>query len=170
MSETSDEDRLAEWVRLHGDAVRGFLLAMVRRGDVADDLQQEVFCRAWEARGRYVEQGKSRAYLLKIADRLVCDRSRRPMLEKSLSDRQWIEQEPLSQLPDPPEAAVASERHSELALAMDRLPAIQQRVLLLRYYGQMSFVEIAEAIGCPLSTALSHCHRGLKTLRNILVE
>ena len=170
MTRTSDDDRLAEWVRLHGEAVRGFILALVRRPDVADDLEQEVFCRAWEARGSYVEQGKSRAYLLKIADHLVCDRSRRPVLEKTLSDQQWIQCEPFSRVPDPPDAAVASELSGQLAAAMDRLPAIQQRVLLLRYYGQMSFLEIAEVIDCPLSTALSHCHRALKTLRNLLVE
>ena len=170
MTGTSDEDRLAEWVRLHGDAVRGFLLALVRRPDVADDLQQEVFCRAWEARDSYVEQGKSLAYLLKIADRLACDRSRRPVLEKTISDEQWIRHEPFSRVPDPPVAAVASEQNSQLAAALDRLPPIQQRVLLLRYYGQMSFVEIAEVIECPLSTALSHCHRGLKALRGLLVD
>ena len=108
MTRTSDDDRLAEWVRLHGEAVRGFILALVRRPDVADDLEQEVFCRAWEARGSYVEQGKSRAYLLKIADHLVCDRSRCPVLEKTLSDQQWIQCEPFSRVPDPPDAAVAS--------------------------------------------------------------
>ena len=170
MTEASDEDRLAEWVRLHGEAVRGFLLAMVRRSELADDLRQEVFCRAWEARGRYVEQGKSRAYLLRIADRLVCDRSRRPASERTLNDEEWKQYEPFSQLPEPPEAAAIAEQTGQLAAAMDRLPPIQQRVLLLRYYGQMSFLEIAEAIECPLGTTLSHCHRGLKTLRSLLVE
>ena len=74
---TDDEQLFADWVRDHGRAVRGFLLAMVRRPDVADDLSQEVFCRAWQARSRYREQGNARAYLLRIADRLVCDRGRR---------------------------------------------------------------------------------------------
>jgi DNA-directed RNA polymerase specialized sigma24 family protein len=42
--------------------------------------------------------------------------------------------------------------------------------LLLRYYGQLGFAEIADEIRCPLSTTLSHCRRGLETLRAILVE
>jgi RNA polymerase sigma-70 factor (ECF subfamily) len=170
MTEASDEDRLAEWVRVHGAAVHGFLLATVRSPDLADDLKQEVFCRAWEARERYVEKGKSLAYLLKIADHLVCDRNRRRGLERNINDEQWRENEPLSQLPGPSAAAATSEQTRQLAAAMDRLTPIQQRVLLLRYYGQMSFLEIAETIECPLSTTLSHCHRGLKTLRNQLVE
>ena len=170
MTEASDDERLADWVRIHGEAVRGFLLAMVRRWDLADDLKQEVFCRAWEARGRYVEQGKSLAYLLKIADRLVCDRNRRIGPERTLNDEEWREHEPFSRLPDPPQMAATSEQTKQLAAAMDRLPPIQQRVLLLRYYGQMTFLEIAETIECPLSTTLSHCHRALKRLRNQLVK
>ena len=46
----SGEERLAQWVREHARAVRGYLLGMVRRPDVADDLLQDVFQRAWQAR------------------------------------------------------------------------------------------------------------------------
>ncbi len=51
---------------------------------------------------------------------------------------------------------------------MEALTPPQRRVLLLRYYGDLSFSEIAEIVGCPLSTALSHCRRGLLTLRGLL--
>src|SRR3954463_2200322 len=73
--------RLARWVREHGAAVRGYLLGLVRRADVADDLLQEVFQRAWQARDRYEDQGYERAFLLRIADRLVIDKSRRSRRE-----------------------------------------------------------------------------------------
>ena len=43
---------LTRWVRDHGQAVQGFLQALVRDSDVAEDLLQEVFCRAWQARDR----------------------------------------------------------------------------------------------------------------------
>ncbi len=56
-----------DWVRDHGKAVRGFLLALVRRGDVADDLCQEVFCRAWQARDRYSGSGQDEG--LPVANR-----------------------------------------------------------------------------------------------------
>jgi len=46
----------------------------------------------------------------------------------------------------------------------------QRRALLLRYYGDLSFAEIAAIMGCPLGTALSHCRRGLLKLRELLVE
>ena len=63
-----------------------------------------------------------------------------------------------------------SEARRELEAAMELLTAAQRRVLLLRYYGDLSFAEIAETMGCPLSTALSHCRRGLLALRQIIAE
>ncbi len=164
------QQRFVEWVREHGRAVRGFLLALVRRRDVADDLCQEVFCRAWQGRERYAEQGKTRAYLLQIANRLVVDRGRRNEPQTNLEDDVWRACEPTSRTLDPSQEAVLSEQVRLLHAALDRLAPMQQRVLLLRYYGQMEFQEIADTLQIPLNTALSHCRRGLETLRKILVE
>jgi RNA polymerase sigma-70 factor, ECF subfamily len=160
----------ADWGREHAPAVRGYLLAMVRRREVADDLTQEVFCRAWQAWDRYREQGHGRAYLLRIADRLLCDRGRKAPREITLHDDAWRRIEPAGNDEDPGHAASQAEAVEELARAMDRLSADQRRVLLLRYYGQLGFAEIAEQIGCPLGTALSHCRRGLLALREALRE
>ncbi len=168
--DAAEAERFTEWVRLHGRAVRGYLLGLVRRSDVADDLAQEVFSRAWQARARYREQGSARAYLLRIADRLACDRGRRHGRETTLDEGTWKAMEPASRAADPSRAAEATEINGQLAAALDQLSPAQQRVLLLRYYGQVSFVEIAEMIGCPLNTTLSHCRRGLQTLRKLLVE
>ena len=78
--------------------------------------------------------------------------------------------EPASATPEPPDTVARAEAADRLREALDRLSAAQRRVLLLRYFGQMSFAEIAEAVGCPLNTALSHCRRGLLALRNLMVE
>ena len=166
----ADQRRFAEWVRDHGKAVRGFLMAMVRRGDVADDLCQEVFCRAWQARDRYTDQGKTRAHLLQIANHLVCDRSRRSGPQTNLNEEAWRIYEPPSLAPDPSQAAMLSEQIELLHAALDKLAPMQQRVLLLRYYGQMDFQEIADTLQTPLNTTLSHCRRGLQALRRLLAE
>ncbi len=159
---------MAEWVREHGPAVRGYLLGIVRRADEADDLTQEVFCRAWQNRGRYQEQGCARTYLLRIADHLACDRTRRKKPVETLSDEGWRNNEPTSGSGDPVTKAVAAEAAERLNEALDQLTPTQRRVLLLRYYGQMTFHQIAETVGCPLGTALSHCRRGLEMLRKQL--
>jgi RNA polymerase sigma-70 factor (ECF subfamily) len=147
-------------------------MAMVRRADLADDLAQEVFCRAWEARDRYREQGSARAYLFRIADRLVCDGRRNAARgrERTLDEESWKQMEPVSRSAEPSSALAHAEAAGQLAAALDCLSPMQRRVLLLRYYSQLSFAEIAEIIDCPLNTTLSHCRRGLIALRRLLVE
>jgi RNA polymerase sigma-70 factor, ECF subfamily len=165
-----DTQRWTQWVCVHGSAVRGYLLAMVRRPDLADELAQETFFRAWQARERYREEGTARAYLIRIADRLVCDRARKLGHEVQMNDQQWKQVEPPSRACGPELRAIQKEACRELAAAMKCLSPAQRRVLLLRFYGDLSFAEIAEAMNCPLGTALSHCHRGLQALRQQLVE
>jgi RNA polymerase sigma-70 factor (ECF subfamily) len=167
---TSDcRRRLTDWVHQHGLAVRGYLRSLLGRQDLADELSQEVFQRAWVARDRYVDRGQARAYLLTIADRLACDALRRRSPE-SVDDEVWQALEPAADTVDPLETLAMMETGMVLQSALDRLSASQRRVLLLRFYGDLSFQQIAESMGCPLNTVLSHCRRGLLALKRLLVE
>ncbi len=161
---------LNQWVRDHARAVRGYLLGMVRHGPTADDLVQEAFRRAWEARDRYRENGHARAYLLRIADRLACDWLRRADREVTVTEKRWQQLAPTDSAPGPAEILEKDEARQRLAAALDSLTPPQRRVLLLRYYGEFDFATIARMTGCPLNTALSHCRRGLKALRKLLPE
>jgi RNA polymerase sigma-70 factor (ECF subfamily) len=165
-----DAELLSRWVREHSRAVRGFLLGLVRRHDVADDLLQDVFQRAWQARGSYEDRGRERSYLLKIADRLVCDRARRQGLEKTLDDGDWQQLEPIGERPSPLDELADRDTSGELAAGLQRLSPAQKRVLLLRYYGDLEFAEIARQMDIPLNTALSHARRGLMALKNTLTS
>lgn len=166
----SDRERVSRWVRQHGRVVRGYLLANVGREDVADDILQEVFRKAWQAREQYQEQGYEKAYLLRIADRLVVDWSRRSGLLQNVDEETWEVITPAS----PDVGAMAEleldEHRQHLSAALDRLTPPQKRVLMLRYFGELEFSEIARTLDCPLGTVLSHCRRGLLQLRRILVE
>jgi RNA polymerase sigma-70 factor (ECF subfamily) len=166
----SADARVLRLVREHARSVRGYLLGMVRHADVADDLLQEVFQRVWQARHRYEDRGCERAYLLRIADRLVVDRSRRLGVEMTVSDEAWQQFEPVAAEVDPVVGLAAIEMREELEAALARLSPAQRRVLLLRYFGELSFEEIAESLGCPLNTALSHARRGLLALRKRMTE
>ena len=160
MSTDTESSHVVRWVTDHSRAVRGYVLGCVRRIDVAEDVVQEVFRRVWEARDRYQENGTARAYLLRIADRLLCDRGRRANREVTLDETSWPEVEPVTN-ERPEQPMERQELNAALAAALDALSETQRRALLSRYYGDLSFAEIAEALGCPLNTALSHCHRGL---------
>jgi RNA polymerase sigma-70 factor (ECF subfamily) len=160
--------RITRWVREHARAVRGYVFGLVRRTDVADDLVQQVFERAWQARERYREEGHERAFLMRIADRLVIDHCRRLKLEVNVDDATWHEIEPADGAGQPLEEISRSETNAELTAALHQLTPAQTRVLLLRFFGELTFEQIAETLDCPLGTVLSHCRRGLSALRQLL--
>lgn len=166
--EASNRERLARWVQEHARAVHGYVFALVRDVHLADDVVQDVFCRAWEARNRYEDRGCERAYLLKIADRLACDAARRRGRWITVDDETWSEREPAGDDPAPAQQLMNVENEQALFAALNELSELQRRTLLLRYYGNMDFREIARVLECPANTVLSHAHRGLAKLRTIL--
>ena len=168
--EAYQRELVSRWVNDHGQSVLGYLMGLVRDRSLAEDLLQEVFCRAWQARHRYTDTGHERAYLLRIADRLACDRARRPRREVRIADDEMRAIEPVDGEPSPWESLVRNEAHQQVAAALEALNEPQRRVLLLRYYGDLDFAEIAKIVGAPLNTVLSHNRRGLSALRKLLVE
>ena len=168
--ETSDRQRFEAWVNEHGSAVRGYLLGMVRKPNLADDLLQETFRRAWQSRESYQETGFARAYLIRIADRLVIDMRRKSGRENTRDDDYWQQNEPVLEDASPRESLEFEETKQQLTAALDELSPPQRRVLLLRFYGDMEFKQIATLLDCPIGTALSHCRRGLQAMRKQLEE
>jgi len=63
-----------------------------------------------------------------------------------------------------------SEQEDKLRRAIEHLPEAQRQVLLLRYYGNMKFVDIAKMLGCPLNTALGRVHKAMVKLRQLMEE
>jgi RNA polymerase sigma-70 factor (ECF subfamily) len=63
-----------------------------------------------------------------------------------------------------------AEQEERLRRAIELLPEPQRQVLVLRYYSNLKFVEIAEILGCPLNTALGRVHKGLIKLRQLMAE
>jgi len=164
MADAADRQRLAEWVRQYGDGLHRYLRARVRDEHAAADLVQEVFYRAWRQRLQYEERDRSRSYLFAIADRAACDFLRRSRRFGSINDIEPDEE------CDPAARLERSEGATIVREGLARLSEAQQRTLLLRFYGEMSFQDIAHTLGCPLGTVLSHCHRGLEKLRDVLAE
>lgn len=52
----------------------------------------------------------------------------------------------------------------------DRLPPLQRAAVVLRFFDDLSFAEVGEALGCPEATSRSHVHRALARLRSELGE
>ena len=63
-----------------------------------------------------------------------------------------------------------SEQADKLKWAIAQLPEAQRQVLMLRYYSNLKFVEIAEILGCPLNTALGRMHKAMIKLKDLMSE
>lgn len=161
-------EQITRWTAQFGGLVRGFLMSMVRRADVADDLFQEVFLNAWKGLDMYTEQGDAKAYLMKIAYRVVCNSKRRKSLEVNVDDETWTTVDPVDPGADPAKKAYQTELNATLCAVLDQLSESEKKVLTLRYFSEMKFNEIADLIELPLNTVLSHARRGLAKMRELM--
>jgi len=64
----------------------------------------------------------------------------------------------------------AGEQETRLRRAIEQLPENQRQVLLLRYYSELKFVDIAKMLGCPLNTALGRMHKAMLKLKLLMEE
>ena len=63
----------------------------------------------------------------------------------------------------------STEEQEKLKRAILLLPEAQRQVLMLRYYSNLKFVEIAQMLGIPLNTALGRMHKATQKLK-VLME
>jgi len=62
------------------------------------------------------------------------------------------------------------EQTEKLRHAIQLLPDTQRQVLMLRYYSDLKFVEIATIVGCPLNTALGRMHKAMIKLKQLMEQ
>jgi RNA polymerase sigma-70 factor (ECF subfamily) len=63
---------------------------------------------------------------------------------------------------------LAGELSESLQVSLEELDVTTREMILLRYFGEMSFKELADIFECPIGTVLARVHRGLKALRKIM--
>jgi RNA polymerase sigma factor (sigma-70 family) len=112
--------------------------------------------------------GGFKAWLYRIATNKAHDHWRSRGREKKATDGLRLVTEETA--PDAAHRLEGAEAEAKLRAALELLPHSQKEVLLLRYYGNLKFVEIAEMLGCPLNTALGRMHKAMIRLRQILAE
>ncbi|MFZ0215854.1 MAG: sigma-70 family RNA polymerase sigma factor, partial [Candidatus Dormiibacterota bacterium] len=116
----------------HVQAVHAYLLARTRDGEVAQDLVQETFLRAWRHLGGVagLPPNRQRAWLVAVARNLVVDRSRRGRTERDAAERLGHLEDGIAPRHDEPERrAEVSADVAAVDAAVATLPE-EQRVIL----------------------------------------
>lgn len=153
----------------HLPPVHAYLLARTRDREVAQDLAQETFLRAWRniAEVGALEVRRQRAWLVAVARNLVIDRSRRARSERAVVERAAR----LAGTADAPDPAGQAELEQDVAAvdhAIAALPDPQRVLLSLQVMGGLTSAEIGDLLGEPAGTVRYRLNQVRRQLREVL--
>jgi len=145
---------------------------VIGREEDARDVVQETFLRAFRALPGFKGQAKFSSWLYRIALNLCRDWIRRQRRAPVMQAPEGVELVDLASERGPVESIedlVSRRELSEVvAEAMRLLPDEQRTAIVLKEYHGMTFQEIADLQGCPLSTVKTRLYQGLSVLRRHL--
>jgi RNA polymerase sigma-70 factor (ECF subfamily) len=174
-----DRDAFAEIVRSYQRRIYAVAMRMTRRHEVADDITQDTFVRAYRNLGRFDIGRPLRPWLTRIAVNLAINylngvaKREQPLYTEDAPGGPGRRGETHASRPERidanPERALASE---ELALDLERAVALlsleQRTVFLLKVIEEMRYEEIAKLLGISEGTVMSRLSRARGRLKGML--
>jgi RNA polymerase sigma-70 factor (ECF subfamily) len=147
-----------------------YLVRIVGSDHLAEELHQQTWLSVLDHLEKFDNRsstsGGFKAWLFRIATNKANDHWRS-------AGRERIAKEGIKLVTD--EAAPhaghrieGAEQEQKLVRAIEKLPEAQRQVLMLRYYSNLKFVEIADLLGCPLNTALGRMHKATLKLKQLM--
>ncbi|MBO5540417.1 MAG: sigma-70 family RNA polymerase sigma factor [Muribaculaceae bacterium] len=162
-------------IERHKDRLYSYIFHSVKSDELADDIFQETFVKAIVTlkQGRYVENGHFSAWISRIAHNLIIDhfRQSRAINLQSTDDTEYnvLNRKELSDQ-TVEDSMVTQQIHRDIRRLIKALPESQREVLLMRYYKNMSFKEIAERTQVSINTALGRMRYAILNMRRIADE
>ncbi len=153
-------------VRRYERRVYGVALRIVRSHEEADDVAQEAFVRAWRSLASFELGRPFGPWVCRIAANLALNQVRSPRArEEGLAEDHQEERAPG---PGPLELVLDAEARRVLEAALGELPAEQRAVFVLRVFEELSYSEIADALGLSPGTVMSRLFRARERLARAL--
>jgi RNA polymerase sigma-70 factor (sigma-E family) len=134
--------------------------------DAAPDIVQDCYEAVWRLQPDVGDLEHFVAYLRKA----VINRSRSRLRRLRTVRRFLAQARPPADAPPADRALLVEERHRELLDHIDRLPARQREVIVLRYYAGLSEAAAAAALGVSVGTVKSSAHRAITSLRHTMKD
>ena len=149
--------------------VFAFLVRMLGSPEEAEDLCQDTFMKLINAAKRYQPEGKFQSWLFRIAGNLARSRLRRRKILRWLPLTNEYDNAPSA---DRSALDTLSGQEEQLAVqaALARLPERQRHALVLKQYQELSYQEIADAMGATVSSVQMLLHRAMTALRKDLTS
>ena len=145
------------------DSVLNIAFGISHSREIAEDITQEVFVRAYAGLSGFRGGSKFTTWLYRIAvNQSLRTRSvavRRIEKEQPMDDLSLVSSEP-----SPADEAERAETEERVRRAIHELPPPQRVVVSLRYLEGLDLAEVAEIVGSPLGTVKSRIHHALKSM------
>lgn len=170
-----DSSAISQLIERHSRRVRDYIRMMVKNRDLAEDILQDTFIKAVRVidEGRYVDSGRFLSWVLRIAHNQVIDHFRAQKQDKSVSESD-AGYDVLGTLrfaePTVEDRIISEQIAADIRALVDLLPEEQREVVQMRYYGNLSFKEIAEQTDVSINTALGRMRYALINLRRLIKE
>ena len=164
-----------ELLERHKDRIYTYIYHAVKNEELADDIFQDTFVKAIMTikQGRYVENGHFPAWITRIAHNLIIDYYRQIKAENLQStddtDVNILNRKELSDSTIE-DNMVVTQIHDDVRRLVEALPDNQREVLVMRYYKNMSFKEIADTTGVSINTALGRMRYAILNMRRMAEE
>ncbi len=158
-----DSKCFSQIVDMYASRCYGYFYRLTGNNDLSDELLSELFVKLVEKIGSY-KGGSFEGWLFKIASNIFHDYLRGKQRRKKLLDVQKKQIE--SRITEPKQSD--NEQIDKLQIQIRKLDTDTRELIMLRFYSQLSFKEIAVIRSEPIGTTLAKLHRGLKKLRELM--
>ncbi|MDE6557196.1 MAG: sigma-70 family RNA polymerase sigma factor [Duncaniella sp.] len=159
----------------HQQKLFSYIFHIVKSKELADDIFQETFMKVITTirQGGYSECGKFSAWLLRIAHNLIIDHYRQERVENVVStdetDADLLNRRDLTD-ETVEDRLVSLQINDDVRRIVMALPDPQREVLIMRYYRNMSFKEIADATSVSINTALGRMRYAILNMRRLAAK
>lgn len=161
-----DEAAWEEMYRRYAERIYAYLQFRLRDQHVAEDLTADVFVRALAGIEGYVWRGTPiLAWLYRIAHNVAAD-----YRKKAAREMQHRATDIPREIADGQDRVDAVDEQTDMLGAVRTLTEDQQQVIILRFYHEMSNVEVARAVGKSEGAVKALQSRALRSLRRVLAE
>ena len=169
-----EREGFAELYEVFGRRVLGLCRHLLGSLEAAEDARSDVFLRLPRAIGRYDPALPFERWLLSVTSYHCLDLLRRRRLESRLFASEWQETYSVSvgseSGPSPLAALLTDEGRERVRDALPRLPERYRVSLVLRYYGELGYDEIASQLGVTRNHVAILIFRGKQALRRLLAD
>lgn len=168
-----DENSLAILVERHQSKIYGYIYSKVSDRDLTEDIFQETFFKVihtLKSKKYYNEEGKFLSWVLRIANNLIVDKFRndKKMFMKRDTEEFSIFSTITDSSPNIEKELIKNQVDIDLKKIIQELPQDQKEVLMMRYYSDMSFKEIADITGVSVNTTLGRMRYAITNLRKVI--